>query len=63
MIGGTPKVSGEENKESDNKIKENDNKEKNEEKTNNDKKGEEKPKKKTNFSFIKKKTSKTQHTN
>jgi hypothetical protein len=56
VIGGTPQVEGEENKDSENKEKEKENQEKKaEDKIEEEKKPEEKPKKKANFSFIKKK--------
>ena len=71
MIGGTPQITGEENKAPENNIKEKENSEKNDSKIENDKKEEEKkddkkeekPKKKTAFSFIKKKGSTTPSTN
>ena len=66
MIGGTPHIPENENKEKENNQEENLKSEKKEEKLNNDnfeEKKEEKPKKKSNFSFIKKKGSPKSTTN
>ena len=65
MIGGTPQITGEENKQPENNTKENENSEKSDTKLENEKedKKEEKPKKKTTFSFIKKKGSNTPSNN